>query len=861
MKGEGNAPEAPVTKPEISEALRQRIAEISNENAKYRVSVPNRKSVRRSVDRRSNISGAKKAGSAESENDGSNGVPLVSPSAAVPARRPSRRPVLPPAVAGKLLIQKPPNVNIPPLPRKVSADKSPALGLIETRKPEPETSSEKSSYTPPSSNSAGQTNDQKDTTDDDGETLTNLLKVNSLSHKKLSDLASNSKPLSPMEEVQRELMVTAEMADDDTIPREAVKEFQDKKAQHEQAKARLMGKIAQVSSEFSITQKVQPTSPQKYRGPPSELLMNDFSAPNSPKTPTSVAKGFSMHSTASAQTSIDVDLLQKKITLLETTLSSTEERFIDSKKRYEQEIKELKEAREKSGTSNGDEELLEEVERLKNELKESESKHSDQIASMEQKYAELEEKLKESEQEAEEHVNELQETIESLKDQLQEANDNSRVQELEKELATLQESTVPSDHHEHVKKSLEDEVEQLKEDLLEKEEKIQAFKDTENELASLKEENARLEQNLKNANTEIQDLKALVEELQSENTRMEEQVAESESNKETILDLEVQVKQLEDDKEDMLKDLEEKDIKLKALNADLEDLKESFELSKEESNRNIDDLVQIYEAVQKENKELRDRLHTVSSTAKDRSPELSPEHAANMEALLKEKEELESAAKYWEQSALELEQTLDALEAEKDGLLREMENNSTGGGSEKVRYLSNDDEIMEFIETMSRKTEVLKAEAENLREENERLKAGGLKSASSSSSLLDDSQLKNLQNQYELLKKEYEVMALDLKESREEIQELSKELQSRMEEVKNLVKQLDEEKAKTLGISTTGEPATLLKIRKDFKKAIEEARKESYDALQKEISLRHEAEKAIRALKKEKEMALLSQTD
>jgi hypothetical protein len=218
----------------------------------------------------------------------------------------------------------------------------------------------------------------------------------------------------------------------------------------------------------------------------------------------------------------------------------------------------------------------------------------------------------------------------------------------------------------------------LQNDLDDARDKIRDVKDIEAHLNSLDEENQRLR-------GEIDDYRRLRNELEEQELEIEQ------------LRLEVR----------------EKDV---AISRDRGSRKNTMAFD-EEAKKSMNELMELYEEVQRENEILRNRLFDLNPT---------PDEAvsAAIESLQNENSKLVESVRHLEDYVSELTDLFkDSEKMRKELELEVSQNSRSNSRKNSTRYVSNDAELMEFIEQMNTKMDSMRYESEQLKRENDRLQS------------------------------------------------------------------------------------------------------------------------------------------
>jgi DNA repair exonuclease SbcCD ATPase subunit len=449
-----------------------------------------------------------------------------------------------------------------------------------------------------------------------------------------------------------------------------------------------------------------------------------------------------------------VEDLKRQLVVLQATLSSTEDRFQDAKKRHEREIQQLQAEHQKElGDLSGGGTVDSPQPSLKEGLLRS------QNAALQTQLADMEREHQDREAIFQERIKKLERQV------LHDGGDNAS------------HSRRPSAQDQSNMLLLELQVKKLK---LEKDQAANAARlEAQDELDQLRSENQAIEEKLRTMTSKVEKLE-----------RDHHVQATQWSAKE--FDMQQRI----DTFEMLVADLEEKQQHGSDGDADVDKLQSELDTA----NQNISEMLELYMSVEQE----RDRLKGELDQAQQNAP--------------------------------------------------------------ATQYISNDTELMQFIEVMTSKVNAYKSEVETLKAENETSSASS-QSISGETAHYDDTLRRDLEAamereerlQQELngLFKEFDRLSLSYANVQEEHHKSNTILADLRDQLTKNQERLHEELAKNLNRSAnddrTDTPAIQL-LKKDMRNQLMEIRTEYGDALQREIDMRMQSEKELRSMRRDLEM-------
>jgi hypothetical protein len=589
----------------------------------------------------------------------------------------------------------------------------------------------------------------------------------------------------------------------------------------------------------------------------------------------------------------------RRITDLETKLKDTETTATQDQNMLKKRIDELKleTLHHQSSHSISQNELEDRIRRVHEEYLEYMSpediddlrtEHAKELQAVREEVETLQVRLDEVQHQCEKSL----QTLSSVKVDLDER--KARVVELEKELSSSREQF--HIEQEELQERLERDHMKLRRQLLEEKDRLEFdLKDVQEQLAMVEERKKEIIEDLqRDKNT----LRATMEDLEHENGALQS------ANDKIQNEL------------DELKTLIEREQR------EFEETKERQQETLKKQNEELNELYSVLENLQKENETLRTRR-----------PSLQQD---DMEKVLRAPEQEQEAMKYLEDYIAELTFSYNALEAERNELEQKLEKQSL-----EPQVISNDEELLKFIEVMTEKAEGYRQQVEQLQKDNSQLKQDldiytdkyrhdlqrlqeqnqfelqqlqeelqqqreefqqKMEERNLHRMEMEEKQMKarvpttedsayistthtedmkeetvlmkdkeehlmkdldaavereeRLQQEFNGLMKEFERLSLnycDFDTERRQLQEQVKELKKQLQQCQE---RLHEELAKNLGqpSKATDEDSSASNMRKDFRRLLEEIRNEFNDVMDKETDLRIQAEKKLRAMKREREL-------
>ncbi|KAI3646890.1 hypothetical protein MP228_007111 [Amoeboaphelidium protococcarum] len=544
----------------------------------------------------------------------------------------------------------------------------------------------------------------------------------------------------------------------------------------EQTRARLIGMMKQAESNKKTPTASPTRSPPVIRTPPSTNLLRDQNSSNrgdaaSSKQDDSVnlKSFFSMSSATNDQASKKMagSALSRRNS---RDMPQLDSKFIDAlKDKHKEEIELVKSELELANLT---------IANMQNKL-------STKDKSGDSKIAELQQRLDDQDREFNDNEAQLKQQIARLQTQLR-TNEQLAVNRSDTELSDLRRKLqdaehklkdyVPLDELQNVQKSYEDEINSLKYELQsEKDEYYKLFEesaqwesrlkliqqklaDAEMDLASKSDECDQLrtqyddvaqqlaqeKKNNRYDRTAVAELEKKVAALEQENASFLQQAVDYQNALDDCKDMKQRLdiyqnmaSNLEDDKQHLQRQLDEQQRQfeqqghtsdemqelqdqVRELERELQESRDEAERGVAEAQKSLRDLLVIYETVQMENEKLRSQSNGGGSALllKRQIDQLTSERTQLNDTIDKLEEYVEELSNLYSDSHSYAQNLEAELENAKSSAKQNRDTDSN------VVYISNENDLLQFIETMTAKVDHYRAEVDNLRSENKRLRAG-----------------------------------------------------------------------------------------------------------------------------------------
>lgn len=444
---------------------------------------------------------------------------------------------------------------------------------------------------------------------------------------------------------------------------------------------------------------------------------------------------------------------------------------------------------------------------------------------------------------------------------------DERTEKLEQQLEDLRyrlDKSVSKDEFDRVQREYEEEISHV---TAEQSQLQRQIEEREREYQTMKTESAALELELKGALEDRRILEHDLEEAREKVRRSEDIEAHMHSLEEENESLRSELEQVQR----LKRTIEEQDMEIQDLNHALKNKENAMARQlgsrnntmafDEEAKKSMDALMGLYEEAQHENENLRAQL-----LKKAANPEESVMVA--MESLQNENAKLVESVRHLEDYVTELTDLFKDSEKMRKELEVELAGRGSRGGSRAssrpaTRYISDDTELLSFIETMTQKVEAARAEAEQMRAENEQLRISKPKeydsglgtslpttpSSAHPSRQLSESREREekLENDYNGLLREFDRLTLKVSEYDTENHRLEKLANSFREDVQRLQEKLQDSMLD--GIDDGGKG-----IRERVRQLIAGLRVEYQSSLKRESEQRALVEEDLLNLRRERDM-------
>ena len=415
--------------------------------------------------------------------------------------------------------------------------------------------------------------------------------------------------------------------------------------------------------------------------------------------------------------------------------------------------------------------------------------------------------------------------ISSLKTQLESTEKANLVKQKALELQ-LRESEY---EHQHVVAQLRTEIDQFKQQLEESRTKSQPsdlllIDELKQRMASMEADMQRFSGSEAEREERLKAYEETIGDLQDQNQDLLNQARSS------TLALE-QERQIALEHQTELQNSRENLRQLENAQEDLTRAKQTVETELSETSQQVEEILEIYEVTQLENKSLK---HTVEK--------LTEENGKLLERMDKVRNRM--------------------------SIVHPQKQN-------QPQYISNDDQLLEFIETMASKCDAYRKEIDTLKQENQRLIDGRMSEGASGESdalrienrnlkydlkMITDSEL-ILQAENNALVKELDRLSLEMADMNADHYLSSMTSESLQQQVSNLQERLQQEMQHQVESKPIGdEPSAVSSMRKDFREAFETLKSEFEETLQREVSNRKESEKMLQKLRHERNVELYSKS-
>lgn len=532
--------------------------------------------------------------------------------------------------------------------------------------------------------------------------------------------------------------------------------------------------------------------------------------------------------------------LERRVALLQTTLASTEERFRDAKQRHEKEMQEREIQHEaemcnlqttltemKDLLDKEREELEEQLESKQIEILQLEERTRAKMSMSDHQLELLEQKLKQTEQDAEERMLVLQERVQFLEGRLQRETSPATIsaEEAQAQIDGLQAQ---------VETAREEARQVVMQDLFQLEESL------EKEQALTKDLQMKLEEQESTLKADMEKIVQEKAELLQKLSAYEEQISalEQESEEERL-----KAEQCTQDLNETKQELATAHLHAQEIQAEMERLSELT----------VDLESQLEMALNMQPQEQK-ASQTDAASSETTSREIQTEKV--------ESEDMRDALCQTDPMEVDHESENESEVTETDG---------------KVQFISNDEEVMEFIETMTSKLDMYRLEVERLKS----LPSleGQPRSEQPSGSVTSAEEIQFVESeQIKVLKEDLEkVTERELRMEREMnglLQELDRLMMHNMEhetekrkwmdeisalrtEITKLQERLHTQLEKNLG-GAQNESSSAQRMREEFRRIVSDIRSEYDQVLSREMKARTTAESALIQIRRERDMQVYS---